>query len=188
MKAILKILVGFVVVISSCTVQHIQAQGKFAGFMNGLIGTTYTDSRSIDGLENWQFRQGTLISPYDDPETITVDVFQKGPVYIIFFSVMEDTATHVYTIADVIEIKSMKAGWELKTAVCRQNREEDVTIVALVKPANAEYSTNVRMAWRFNRDKRRAEAIPVKGIDCLNEGFDQTAVPFQWKQLVVDTD
>ncbi len=151
----------------------ITAQGKYAGTKKGLIGTTYTDIRNIEGLQGWQFRQGSVITAMDDPEMIIVDVFQKGTTYIVYFSIKEDTASDEFVIMDVLEIKGVTKTQEVKTAFCRENKMENAGIVALVKPVHAEYVRALK-AWHFNRDKRRIEIKTVSNIDCLNEGFDQT--------------
>lgn len=67
------------------------AQGRYSGSKKGLIGKIYTDRRSIDGLAGWTFREGSVITPLDDPETIIVDVFQKGATFLASFSIKEDT-------------------------------------------------------------------------------------------------
>lgn len=171
MKRIIQLLVVMLCLL--CAGLAVQAQGKYAGSMQSLIGKTYTDSRAIEGLKGWQSREGSIISPIDVPEMIAVEVFQKGMDYVLFFSVMEDTAARVFSIVDVIEVNKVSNSWVIKAALCRQNEIENMEIVALVKYAKKPYMTNVKKAWRFNRDKRRAEAISVKGIDCINEGFGE---------------
>ena len=52
------------------------------------------------------------------------------------------------------------------------NKIENVEIIALIKRSARDYLSKVKNAWRFNRDKARVEPIPVKGIDCFNEGGD----------------
>ena len=147
--------------------------GKYAGTKKILIGETYTDNKSIAGLKGWQFREGTVITPLDDPEMMTVDVFQKGTTYVILFSVKEDTASKEFVIADILEIKNVVKGQEVKTGVCKEGETENVEIIGLIKPGNTEYSP-VLKAWRFSRDKKRVEIKSIKNIKCLNEGFDQT--------------
>ena len=68
------------------------AQGKFAGSLKTMISKTYKDSRKMPGMKDWQFREGTVITPMNDPEMITVDVYQQGTTYAVIFSLMEDTA------------------------------------------------------------------------------------------------
>ena len=147
--------------------------GKYAGSMKNLIGKVYTDSRNITSLKGWQPREGSVLNPLTDPEMILSDVFQKGTTYIVFFSIKEDTASVENKIFDVIEIKGVAKGWTIKTALCRQNKIDNVYIFAWLKEASTEYLKTIKKAWRFNPDKRRIEPLPVKGIDCINEGMEQ---------------
>jgi len=147
------------------------AQGKYAGAQSKLIGTKYADSRNIPGLKGWEFKQGSLVTALEDPETITVDVRKKGKVWIAFFSIKEDTADKEFTIIDVIEIKTLLPGYQVETGLCRQNEEADATIVATIKwVPDKEFLKPVKQAWKLDRDKRRILAIPTKNVDCINEG------------------
>lgn len=148
-------------------------QGKYAGSMKKLVAISYTDSRNIPGLEGWEFRQGSVVTPIDNPEMIIADVFQKGNTWICFFTIKEDTTSAIQTIIDVVEVKNVLKGWQLKTTSCRQNKVENVEIVALVKwSPTQELLKPAKKAWRFNRDKRRFEIASVKGVDCINEELD----------------
>ncbi len=146
--------------------------GKFAGSMKGLMGLSFTDSKKINGLKGWQFREGTLVSPVNDPQQIIVDVFQKGTTYVVFFSVNDDTSKNVFVVADVLEIKNVGKGWQIKTATCSDYGQNDMELVALVKETTAEKIKTIKKAWRFNRDKIRFEVWPVKHMECINEGQD----------------
>lgn len=165
--------VVFLVILIAGHFQLLAQNGKYAGAMKKLIGKTYIDTRKIKDLSGWQFREGSVITPIDDAEMITVDVFQKGSTYVVFFSVKEDTATNEYVILDAIEIKNVLKSQQIKTAVCRDNLEDNIEIIGLIKPGKTEF-TKVIKAWRFNRDKRRVEIKNIKNVDCLNEGFDAT--------------
>lgn len=149
------------------------AQGKYAGAQSKLIGTKYADSRNIPGLKGWTFRSGSLVTALDDPETITVDVYKKAKVWIVFFSIKEDTADTEFTIIDVIEIKTLLPGYIIETGLCRVNEEPDATVVATVKwVPEKEFLKPVKQAWKLDRDKRRILAIPTKNVDCISEGGD----------------
>ena len=125
-----------VIIVLLITVYNSLGQGKYAGTKKNLIGKTYTDSRKIPGLSGWQFRQGSVINALNDPEMITVDVFQRGANWIIFFSVREDTASATFTIMDVVEVRNVVKGWQIKTAFCRNNKIENGRIIALAKDAS----------------------------------------------------
>lgn len=147
------------------------AQGKYAGSKKALIGTSYADSHFIKGLEGWQFREGSLLSAIDDPETITVDVFRKGSTCVVLFSVKEDSISD-FQIVDLLELKNVLKTQTIKTALCRDNKNDNAELVALIREENKEYSKAIK-AWRFNRDKRKIELKPAQQVDCLNEGFGQ---------------
>lgn len=156
------------------------AQGKYAGAQSKLIGTKYVDSRNIPGLKGWEFRQGSLVTGVDDPNVITVDVFKKGKVWIVFFSVKddsysmkEDSLGNPFTIVDVIEIKTLLPGYIIVTGLCRVNKEADPTVVSTVKwVAEKEILKPVKQAWKYDRNKLRILAIPTTNVDCISEGGD----------------
>lgn len=162
----------FFFIITLCTTQ-LNAQGKYAGSMKKLVGQSYIDPKKITGLKGWRFMQGDLISPIDDTEALTVDVYVKGTSATVLFSVKEDTAAKGWTIADVLEVKNIAKGWVIKTGTCSEGSNEDITLVALVKETKAEHMKNVKQAWRCNRDKRRIETAAIKNVSCLNEGAEQ---------------
>lgn len=145
-------------------------QGQFAGQMKAMIGQSFQDSKMIPSLEGYEFQEGSLISGVDDPEEITVDVFVKGKTWVVFFSVMRDTISHAYTVMDVLEVSEVQDGWAIRTTFCRQQGNDNVEIVALVRSTNEEYFRNVKQAWRFSRDKRRFQMVNPKEVDCRQEG------------------
>ena len=144
--------------------------GKYAGSKKSLIGKVYTDSRDLTALKGWTMMEGGVANSLDDPEMITSNVFKKGTTYVVFFSIKEDTASDTYTVMDVVEITGVLKGWTVRGSFCRQNEQVDNYIMAWGKENKEEFMKLIKKAWKFNRDKRRIEAIPVKGIDCENIG------------------
>lgn len=142
------------------------AQGQFAGSMKAMVNQTYRNSRTIPALDGFDFQEGSLVSGLNDPEAMLVDVFNKGNTAIVFFSVMEDTTAHKYTIMDVVEVKDIQPGWEVRTAFCRQRGVGSADIVAVVKTSNQQYLKTVREAYRFNRSKRKFFPVNAKEVDC----------------------
>jgi hypothetical protein len=149
--------------------KNINAQpGKYAGSMKKLVGKSYSDEKHISGLTGWIFQEGSLITPVDNPEAMTADVFKKGTTYIVLFSVKEDTADTKFTIADILEVKYVSSSQHIRTGLCSEGENEAVDIVALIKKENTESSKAIK-AWRLNRDKRRIESISSKLVKCMNE-------------------
>lgn len=156
--------------ITCCAIEVIAQPGKYAGSMKKLIDKTYTDSKNIPGLKGWVFRQGSVVNSLNEPEMVTADIFNKGNTWIVFFSIKEDTASDQFVVMDVVEVKNVLPHWQISAALCRQYQTANAEIVALVKePISQEFLKPAKLAWRFNRDKRRFEKINVKDVDCINE-------------------
>lgn len=151
--------------VSSCS------QGKYAGrSLKKLVGTTYTNEEDISALKGYTYHGGTLISDINDPVQQLLTVFKKRKTGIVLYRIKDDTVTKVNHIVDVLAIKNIPEGWEIKTSGCQEGEAEGEIIVALVNPGKGEYAKAVKQAWRCNRDKIRFEGISVKNIKCVNEG------------------
>ncbi len=148
---------------------HGQA-GKYAGSQKEMIGKIYT--RDMPGIEDWEALGGSVMSNLDEPEIFLVDIFKKGTTRLIMFTVQEDTAVQEYKIVDVVEVKGVLTTQEIKTGICREDKNDNSFIVALVQPRNIQYNKAIK-AWRLNRDKRRVEVVTTAKVDCLQEAFDE---------------
>lgn len=144
--------------------------GKYAGTKKAMLGKVYTETKELVQLKGWTQIEGAVVNKLDEPEMILVNVFKKGTTVLFFFSIKEDTASDKLLICDVAEVTGVQKGWEVRSSFCRQNKVENSFIVAWGKTTTNEFMNQIKKAWRFNRDKRRIELIPVKGIDCENMG------------------
>jgi hypothetical protein len=133
-----------------------------------MLNRTYTGEKNIRSQTGWTFQEGSKITPVDDPETMTADVFKKGTTNIVLFSIKEDTSETKFTIADVIEVKNVLSSQDIRTGLCSEGANEAIDIVALIKKENTEFSKVIK-AWRLNSDKRRVELISPKLVKCMNE-------------------
>ena len=151
---------------------NVVAQGKFAGALKSLIGQKYTRASSeLKLLKGYKFFQGDVISEMNDPDQTMVEIYTKGSTTIVFFSTMMQ-GDSFYQVYDVLEVKDVTKGWEIKTSTCRDNTNPNIEIVALVKSTATEFTKTVKRAWRYNRDKIRIEKISTKGIDCINGALE----------------
>jgi len=146
------------------------AQGIYAGTKKVMIGKMYADIDTLAGLKGWTQVEGGLANSLNDPEHIMSYVFKKGTTYLVLYSIKEDTASAKYTFVDVVEITGVLKGWTVRSSFCRQSEQENNYIIAWGKENTGQYMKLIKKAWKFNPDKRRIEAIPVKGIDCENIG------------------
>ncbi len=167
-------ILAFVFLNSFVFVSAIAQPGKYAGTeFKKIINTRFSDESNISALKGYQFHEGTLLNSLDDPERFFLNVYAKGTTRVILFTVLIDTAKFVYEIVDVIQLKNISEQLEFKSVTCRQNKEENSEILALVKPAEKQYFNDIKKAWICDKNKRSFRAIALKGIDCLNEGYEQ---------------
>lgn len=54
---------------------------------------------------------------------------------------------------------------------CRVDEVADPEIIALVETRDEEVYTEIRMAWRADRQGERFEAVPLEGVTCINESY-----------------
>jgi len=148
------------------------AQGKYAGAQKALIGKTFTDERHLAGLKGYSFRQADMITDVNDAQPQFLTIYVKGTQVVVVYSAKADTATKKFSIIDVIEITGVLPGWEVKTTGCKNGQTENEIIIALVKTGKKQYATTVKKAWLCERDRLKIEAIGIKNISCLNEGFE----------------
>lgn len=152
--------------------QAIFSQGSYTKNFKQQIGKTFTDEKHISWLKGYGFREGTMITDMDDAEPQFLTVLIKGSTGIVIYSAKSDTVTNIRQVLDVIEIRNISKGWEIRTVGCQEGETEDQIIVALVNTGKGEYVKEVKQAWLCERDRLKIEAISSKNIKCVNEGQD----------------
>ncbi len=149
----------------------IMAQGQFAGTKKGLLGKEFTDHNKNSVLKGYSFQQGDLISGKDDLPSQFLTIYFKGRDAIVLYSVQKLQSAEAYQVADLVELKQLPPGVDIRTSDCREGNTEGQIIIALVKPGGKKAATVIK-AWRCNRDKLRIESVNAKNIQCLNEDGD----------------
>lgn len=148
--------------------------GRYAGAgFRKMINTSFTDERAIPGLEGFDLYESTLLNRLDAPERLFLNVYAKGSERVVLFTVLADTVSFNFKILDVLYIKKVGNELEFRSVTCRKDRVENSRILALLRPAEKEFLNDIKKAWICDWDKGVFRAIPVKGIDCLNEGYEQ---------------
>jgi len=157
--------------LSCCCCQFLPAQVKYAGALKNLVGKTFVNEKQNTLLKGYSWREGELITAVNDPQPQFLMMYIKGSEAVVLYSAKTETAANQFTIIDVLAIKNVLPGWELRIAGCTEGQVEAEIIVALVKPGKGKY-TSAAKALQINRDKLRIETLAVKGITCINEEGD----------------
>jgi hypothetical protein len=76
-----------------------------------------------------------------------------------------------WLVKDKLQIEAPKDYYPT-SAYCQQNGQAGQAIVAVLRPTDTEWYTDIYAAYRANFDTGRLEAIPTKGVRCANPGGD----------------
>lgn len=141
-----------------------------------LIGNTFKVGTDPEGLHNYEYVGGSVLTPLDVENMVLSTEYRYGKNILITFSRMKNPDDELYVVEEVLHIKNLHQSWVLKTGLCRLNQVDDAAIISIVKPGKLEYYKDVKKAWRFVWQTLKLEEIPAKNVDCLNEGFDLTSL------------
>ncbi len=76
-----------------------------------------------------------------------------------------------WQVSDAIDAPKVGAGYSLQISGCRLDRAEAPGVVAVVRYAETEYSSDVTWARRFDTGTGKISEIPAGRVDCANPGF-----------------
>lgn len=144
------------------------AQGKFVSdTYKPLIGATWKVETDLPLLEGFEYRGGSMLSNFDDPEQFGTNWYIKGTTALVL--VEQVTDDNVHEIIDVLEVKDVKKNQVLKSGDCTDGDSEVVSLIVLVTSSEAERWKAIK-AWNFNRDKRRIEVYSATRVSCVGMG------------------
>ena len=147
------------------------AQVKYAGVLKNLVGKIFVNEKQNALLKGYSWRAGDLITDINDPKPQFLTMYIKGSETVVLYSAKSGTAAKQFTVIDLLLIKNVLPGWEIRIAGCTEGQAAAEIIVALVKSGKSKY-TSAAKAWQINRYKLRIETLAVKGITCINEEGD----------------
>lgn len=102
----------------------------------------------------------------------TNKIFSKisdGKNTVVLFT---EFSTKGYKILAILDLGKIEKNIRLVLRECRVEAKTDGFIVALLEEQNKAYFTNVIKAWKVDQIANTFIAIPVKGIDCFNDEFE----------------
>lgn len=73
-----------------------------------------------------------------------------------------------WKITDQLPYTDNNNGFELAYGHCEVDGQSDSSLLAILKPSDTEWNTNIRMAYRSNLDTERFEPITTQGMRCEN--------------------
>ena len=136
---------------------------------NITIGKTFRKINDIDVFRNYTEDEGVVISELKEQKKGFARI-SKGDHRIVLLTQYTLQGNKILAILDIGKIAKNE---RIVLRKCRNNMKEDNFIVAVLNPTlSKNYFTNISKAWRLDSNNNNFLSISVKGIDCLNEEFE----------------
>jgi hypothetical protein len=132
------------------------------------IGKTYKKIDEIVEFKNFKEAEGVLIADSKDPNKIFSKISDGKNTSVLF----TEYSTKGYKILAILNLGKVEKNIRLVLRECRIDSKTDGFIIALVKEQNKAYFTNLIKAWKIDQKTNTFIAIPIKGIDCFNDEFE----------------
>jgi hypothetical protein len=136
---------------------------------NRYIGLTFSELPS--GLKS---EGGWMITASDTAPEYTGKTVWAGQTQMFWFSrivARDRTGSPAYQVVDAIKLPAIAKSRLLVGGFCQVNGVGDPGIIAVVKPTNTEYYTQVDQAWRANPKTEKIQPLNPKGVACANAGW-----------------
>lgn len=129
---------------------------------------------TVNVFKEYKIEMGVMISGLENENKgydIISNVYDKK--VILSKAKMQGNKVQYFEILSILDIGKIKINEQIIVQECRLNKKKDNLIIALINPINSEpYYTKIIKAWKLNPKNNTFNPIPTKGIDCLNEEFD----------------
>jgi len=149
---------------------------KVKDILNSVCTTT-----SYEGIKKEAF--GKIISSnlFDNYNNISTYILSgqksNNPLSILSFEICNkyivllcEQSNKNFTIKDLIVIETLK-NEILVLNNCELNGSKNDNIVAIAYKTDGEYLSDIRKAWKINREEYIIQEIKVDSIKCLNEEY-----------------
>lgn len=153
---------------------HAQS-GKYAPkHLQAMLNTNYVDANQIRLMpKQFTLFESTLLNRLTDSVRYFLNIYQSPQQKILLLTSLVDIAKEKYYIHDVLLAKNVSTLMEVKSVMCRKNKVNDPSIVAIAKSSDGAYFTKIVKAWKIDFVSKIFIGIPTTSIDCLNEGYEQ---------------
>ena len=132
------------------------------------IGKTYKRIDQIVEFKNFKEEEGVLIADLKETNKIFSKISDGKNTVVLF----NEYSTKGYKILAILDLGKIEKNIRLVLKECRVDAKTDGFIVALVKEQHKAFFTNVSKAWKVYQKINTFISIPVKGIDCFNDEFE----------------
>lgn len=151
---------------------------SFTLFTSASLASNLIGSIRPFSLDSWNATQAICVA--DCSHIIGVLKQANQPPIVYLSEILPNIKSKLlfWKITDQLPYVTSGTGLEVVYGVCENNEQLDLGIVAVLKPSDTEWLTNIRTAYRANTESGRFETITTYGIRCqnLNWGIDRISL------------
>ncbi|WP_026750748.1 hypothetical protein [Sediminibacterium sp. C3] len=137
--------------------------------LKSIVGTVYKEISDIPMLREYKIEEGIAIDE-DESGKISFILINNGLNKKIICS--EYLRPQSRRILAIQEIGQLSKNSKVIMSRCRKAQKDNGYIIAIVETTQSAYFKKVKKAWIFNKVPQSFSEIPTKGIDCINDEFD----------------
>lgn len=118
---------------------------------------------------------GALVDQPSKGLKFSIQTVENGKQMLLWFAQeasSDKKGVNKWKVMDVMKYPTFPQGEALVMQLCRIGGDFDQELMAVVKYNKyVEILTDVKRAWRANRDTGKFEKISTKEIECINESY-----------------
>lgn len=136
---------------------------------NTLVGTVYMEINEIPSLKNYKIEEGIAIDEDTSRKTGFILITNGSNEKVICSEYLGPNSRRILAIQ---EIGRLPKNSKVIMSRCRMKQKDNGYIIAIVETTQTAYFKKVKKAWIFNKESQLFSEISIKGIDCINDEFD----------------
>lgn len=137
--------------------------------LNFIVGKVYKEINEIPSLKNFKIAEGIAIDEDISSKTSFILITNGSNEKVICSEYLGPNSRRILAIQ---EIGRLPKNSKVIMSRCRKEQKDNGYIIAIVETTPTAYFKKVKKAWIFSKESKLFSEIPIKGIDCINDEFD----------------
>lgn len=135
----------------------------------------YQNYTELDYLRDYQKVSDTIIygEAYEPGFRLT-ELKKEGRNLVLFSTIsLDEEGEENYKILDTLVFTDLQPNEFISVGYCQNEFIDDQQIISLVEETESQFVEKINRAWRANVETGEFEKLPVEGIECWNEHFQE---------------
>lgn len=142
---------------------------------SSIFDRFYQNYTEIGFLEDYRKISDTVIFGEEYDPGFRLTGLQKEDHNLVLFNTisLDEKRNASYRIIDTLVITNLQPNEYVSIGYCQNEFIDDQEIISVVEETESRFVEKINRAWRANVETGEFEKIPVDGIECWNEYFQE---------------